>query len=104
MLHKMKIVCERFVLHMLYWKQCFPLSHSACLNSFLPCISPKPQTGTKRQLEANKASAGIKPELTMEETEDVEPKKAKLSRKETPTKVSVKPNKGTVQFTQDKGL
>ncbi|KAK5906727.1 hypothetical protein CesoFtcFv8_004645 [Champsocephalus esox] len=59
--------------------------------------SPKPQTGTKRQLEANKASAGIKPELTTEETEDVEPKKAKLSRKEAPTKVSVKPNKDTVK-------
>ncbi|XP_035508774.1 lysine-specific demethylase 4A-like [Morone saxatilis] len=60
--------------------------------------SPKPQTGTKRQLEAIKASEDIKPELTMKETEEVEPKKAKLSRKEPPTKVPIKPDKGTAQF------
>ncbi|XP_078115651.1 lysine-specific demethylase 4A isoform X4 [Sander vitreus] len=55
--------------------------------------SPKPQTGTKRQLEAIQASEDIKPELTMKEMEEVEPKKAKLSRKESPTKVPVKPDK-----------
>ncbi|XP_074492980.1 lysine-specific demethylase 4A isoform X2 [Sebastes fasciatus] len=59
--------------------------------------SPKPQTGTKRQLEAIAASEDIKPELTMTETEEVEPKKAKLSRKESPTKVPVKPDKDTVK-------
>ncbi|XP_037626238.1 LOW QUALITY PROTEIN: lysine-specific demethylase 4A [Sebastes umbrosus] len=59
--------------------------------------SPKPQTGTKRQLEAIEASEDIKPELTMAETEEVEPKKAKLSRKESPTKVPVKPDKDTVK-------
>ncbi|XP_031167529.1 lysine-specific demethylase 4A isoform X2 [Sander lucioperca] len=59
--------------------------------------SPKPQTGTKRQLEAIQASEDIKPELTMKETEEVEPKKAKLSRKESPTKVPVKPDKDTVK-------
>lgn len=59
--------------------------------------SPKPQTGTKRQLEAIEASEDIKPELTMTETEEVEPKKAKLSRKESPTKVPVKPDKDTVK-------
>ncbi|XP_032381679.1 lysine-specific demethylase 4A [Etheostoma spectabile] len=59
--------------------------------------SPKPQTGTKRQLEAIRASEDIKPELTMKETEEVEPKKAKLSRKESPAKVPVKPDKDTVK-------
>ncbi|XP_078115650.1 lysine-specific demethylase 4A isoform X3 [Sander vitreus] len=59
--------------------------------------SPKPQTGTKRQLEAIQASEDIKPELTMKEMEEVEPKKAKLSRKESPTKVPVKPDKDTVK-------
>ncbi|KAF1386029.1 hypothetical protein PFLUV_G00113910 [Perca fluviatilis] len=59
--------------------------------------SPKPQTGTKRQLEAVQASEDIKPELTVKETEEVEPKKAKLSRKESPTKVPVKPDKDTVK-------
>ncbi|TDH08240.1 hypothetical protein EPR50_G00095700 [Perca flavescens] len=59
--------------------------------------SPKPQTGTKRQLEAVQASEDIKPELTVKETEEVEPKKAKLSRKDSPTKVPVKPDKDTVK-------
>lgn len=36
----------------------------------------------------------------MTETEEVEPKKAKLSRKESPTKVPVKPDKGTAQFVE----
>ncbi|KAM6938875.1 lysine-specific demethylase 4A isoform 2-T2 [Lycodopsis pacificus] len=56
--------------------------------------SPKPQTGTKRQLEAIE---DVKPELTVKdkETEEVEPKKAKLSRRELPTKV--KPDKDTVK-------
>ncbi|XP_056270042.1 lysine-specific demethylase 4A isoform X2 [Pseudoliparis swirei] len=57
--------------------------------------SPKPQTGTKRQLEAVEASEDIKPELTVKETEEVEPKKAKLSRKESLTKV--KPDKDAVK-------
>ncbi|XP_034738149.1 lysine-specific demethylase 4A isoform X2 [Etheostoma cragini] len=59
--------------------------------------SPKPQTGTKRQLEAIRASEDIKPELTIKETEEVEPKKAKLLRKESPAKVPVKPDKDTVK-------
>ncbi|XP_029285099.1 lysine-specific demethylase 4A isoform X2 [Cottoperca gobio] len=59
--------------------------------------SIKPQTGTKRQLEAIEASEDIKPELTVEETEEVEPKKAKLSCKESSTKVPVKPDKDTVK-------
>lgn len=67
-----------------------------CLHC-LPCSSPKPQTGTKRQLEA---SEDIKPEVTIKETEEVEPKKAKLSRKESPSQVPVKTDKGTVQFVQ----
>ncbi|KAA8589908.1 hypothetical protein FQN60_013273 [Etheostoma spectabile] len=57
--------------------------------------SPKPQTGTKRQLEAIRASEDIKPELTMKETEEVEPKKAKLSRKESPAKTEPKKEKET---------
>ncbi|XP_049443979.1 lysine-specific demethylase 4A isoform X2 [Epinephelus fuscoguttatus] len=56
--------------------------------------SPKPQTGTKRQLEA---SEDIKPEVTIKETEEVEPKKAKLSRKESPSQVPVKTDKDTVK-------
>ncbi|XP_042368656.1 lysine-specific demethylase 4A isoform X1 [Plectropomus leopardus] len=60
--------------------------------------SPKPQTGTKRQLEVIEASEDIKPEVTMKETEEVEPKKAKLSHKESPTQVPVKPDKDTVKF------
>ncbi|XP_029988320.1 lysine-specific demethylase 4A [Sphaeramia orbicularis] len=59
--------------------------------------SPKPQTGTKRPLEAVESSEDIKPELTVKETEEVEPKKAKLSRKESPTKVPVKPEKDAVK-------
>ncbi|KAI3368672.1 hypothetical protein L3Q82_025400 [Scortum barcoo] len=57
----------------------------------------KPQTGTKRQLEAIETSEDIKPELTVKETEEVEPKKAKLSLKDFPTKVPVKPDKDTVK-------
>lgn len=77
----------------------FPFeSCRTCLHKCLPCISLKPQTGTKRQLEAIEASEDIKPELTVKETEEVEPKKAKLSRKELLTKVPVKPDKGTAQF------
>ncbi|XP_031733683.1 lysine-specific demethylase 4A isoform X2 [Anarrhichthys ocellatus] len=59
--------------------------------------SPKPQTGTKRQLESIEAFEDVKPELTVKDTrtEEVEPKKAKLSRKESPTKV--KPDKDTVK-------
>ncbi|KAL7396407.1 hypothetical protein ABVT39_005436 [Epinephelus coioides] len=56
--------------------------------------SPKPQTGTKRQLEA---SEDIKPEVTIKETEEVEPKKAKLSCKESPSQVPVKTDKDTVK-------
>ncbi|XP_070764461.1 lysine-specific demethylase 4A [Enoplosus armatus] len=59
--------------------------------------SPKPQAGTKRQLEAIEASEDVKPELTAKETEEVEPQKAKLSRKESPTKVPVKPDKDAVK-------
>ncbi|XP_034387124.1 lysine-specific demethylase 4A [Cyclopterus lumpus] len=57
--------------------------------------SPKPQTGTKRQLQAVEASEDIKPELTVKETDEVEPKKAKLSRKECLTKV--KPGRDAVK-------
>ncbi|XP_010755159.1 lysine-specific demethylase 4A [Larimichthys crocea] len=57
--------------------------------------SPKPQAGTKRQLETVEASEDIKPDLTAE-TEEVEPKRVKLSRKESPTKVPVKPDKEKV--------
>lgn len=64
--------------------------------------SPKPQTGTKRQLEAIEASEVIRPELTVLETEEVEPKKAKLSRKESPTKVPVKPDKDAVKVKKEK--
>ncbi|XP_044216484.1 lysine-specific demethylase 4A [Thunnus albacares] len=59
--------------------------------------SPKPQTGTKRQLQSVEASEDVKPDLTMKETEEVEPKKAKLTRTESPTKVPVKPDKDTVK-------
>lgn len=60
--------------------------------------SPKPQTGTKRHLDAIEATEDIKPELTMKETEEVEPKRAKLSRKDSPTKVPrAMPDKETVK-------
>ncbi|KAG8003233.1 Lysine-specific demethylase 4C [Nibea albiflora] len=59
--------------------------------------SPKPQAGTKRQLETVEASEDIKPDLTVE-TEEVEPKRVKLSRKESPTKVPVKPDKEKVKL------
>lgn len=49
----------------------------------------KPQTGKKRPLEA----VVIKPEPTMKASEEVEPKRAKLSL----TKVIVKPDKGTTR-------
>ncbi len=77
----------------------FPFeSCRTCFYKCFACISPKPQTGTKRQLEAIEATEDFKPELTMKETEEVEPKKAKLSCKEFLTKVPVKPDEGTVQF------
>ncbi|KAG7228899.1 hypothetical protein INR49_008677 [Caranx melampygus] len=53
--------------------------------------SPKPQPGTKRQIEAVE---DVKPDLEeVKETEGVEPKRAKLTRKESPTKVSVRAEK-----------
>ncbi|XP_035764103.1 lysine-specific demethylase 4A-like [Neolamprologus brichardi] len=82
--------------------------------------SPQPQTGTKRQLEAVKASEDVKPELPVVEVEpkevevepkevevepkelEVEPKKAKLSRKESPTKVTSKAEKDTVKVKEVK--
>ncbi|XP_040896158.1 lysine-specific demethylase 4A isoform X1 [Toxotes jaculatrix] len=60
--------------------------------------SPKPQTGTKRQLEA---AEDVKPELITKENEEVETKKAKLSRKESPAKVPVKPDKDAVNIKLD---
>ncbi|XP_044056641.1 lysine-specific demethylase 4A isoform X4 [Siniperca chuatsi] len=63
--------------------------------------SPKPQAGTKRQLDAIEASEDIKPELTVKETEEVEPQKAKLSRKESLTKVPVKPEKDADKVTAE---
>lgn len=36
----------------------------------------------------------------MKETEEVEPKKPKLSHKESPTKATGKPEKGTMQLTR----
>ncbi|XP_019936808.2 lysine-specific demethylase 4A isoform X1 [Paralichthys olivaceus] len=48
--------------------------------------SSRPQTGTKRQLEVAE-DAEVKPELIVKEAEEVEPKRAKLSRKESPTRV-----------------
>nr|XP_020476527.1 lysine-specific demethylase 4A isoform X2 [Monopterus albus] len=48
----------------------------------------------KHQLET---AEDVKPELAVKETEEVEQKKAKLSRKESPTKVAVKPDKDTVK-------
>ncbi|XP_041790844.1 lysine-specific demethylase 4A isoform X2 [Chelmon rostratus] len=63
--------------------------------SVLEDKSPKPQPGKKRQLEAVEVSEDIKPEPTKRETEEVEPKRAKLSNKESPSKVPVKPDKDT---------
>lgn len=81
------------------WEMVCPFeSCQACLHQFLPCISSKPQTGTKRQLDSVEASEDIKPELTIKETEEVEPKKARLSRMESPTKVPVKTDTGTEHF------
>ncbi|XP_028259358.1 lysine-specific demethylase 4A [Parambassis ranga] len=60
-------------------------------------ISSKPPTGTKRQLEAVEASEDVKPEPAVNETEEVEPKKPKLSRKEPPTKATGKPEKDSVK-------
>ncbi|XP_023284652.1 lysine-specific demethylase 4A-like [Seriola lalandi dorsalis] len=57
--------------------------------------SPKLQSGTKRLIEAVE---DIKPEFQVKEAEAVEPKRAKLSRKESPTKVSVKPDKDKVNL------
>ncbi|XP_030582874.1 lysine-specific demethylase 4A isoform X1 [Archocentrus centrarchus] len=61
--------------------------------------SPEPQTGTKHQLEAVSSSEDIKPELPVKEMEpkEVEPKKAKLARKESPTKVASKSEKDIVR-------
>ncbi|XP_070687821.1 lysine-specific demethylase 4A isoform X2 [Pempheris klunzingeri] len=59
--------------------------------------SPRPHAGTKRQLETTEASAEMEPELTMKEPEEVEPKKAKLSRKESLTKAHVKTDKDTMK-------
>ncbi|XP_070817134.1 lysine-specific demethylase 4A isoform X2 [Chaetodon trifascialis] len=58
--------------------------------------SSMPQTGTKRQLESVEAPEDVKPEPTVRETE-VEPKRPKLSRTESPSKVPVKPDKDTVK-------
>ncbi|XP_047189185.1 lysine-specific demethylase 4A isoform X2 [Scophthalmus maximus] len=55
----------------------------------------RPQTGTKRQLEA---AEDVKPELIVMETEEVEPKRVRLSRRESPAKVPVKPDKDTVNI------
>lgn len=60
------------------------------------CISIKPQTGTKRQLEAVEACEDTKPELTIKDDGEVETKRAKLSGKDSTTKLSVKPEKGTL--------
>ncbi|XP_037325454.2 lysine-specific demethylase 4A isoform X1 [Pungitius pungitius] len=59
--------------------------------------SPNPQTGTKRQFHATEASGDIRAEVPVKETamEGVEPKKARLSRTDSPTKV--KPDKDTVK-------
>ncbi|KAM3619011.1 uncharacterized protein V6R79_001677 [Siganus canaliculatus] len=59
--------------------------------------SPETQTGTNRQLEATETSDAIKPDLMMKDAEGVEPKKAKLSQKTSPTKVPVKSDKDTVK-------
>ncbi|XP_047442518.1 lysine-specific demethylase 4A [Mugil cephalus] len=59
--------------------------------------SPKPQTGTKRQLEAVEASEEVKPVPTVKDTEEMEPKKAKLTPEESPTKVAGKPDKDAVK-------
>lgn len=64
-----------------------------CFHKRLLCISPKPQTGTKRPLEAVEASEEVKPELPVKDIEEMEPKK--LTIKESPTKVAGKPDKGT---------
>ncbi|KAF3691368.1 Lysine-specific demethylase 4B [Channa argus] len=61
--------------------------------------SPKPQTVTKHQLEA---AEDVKPELTLQETDEVELKKAKLSPKGSPTKVSVKTDTGRVKPKKEK--
>ncbi|XP_036970375.1 lysine-specific demethylase 4A [Acanthopagrus latus] len=63
--------------------------------------SPKPRTGTKRQLDALEPSEDIKPELTMKETEEVEVKRAKLPHNESPTKVPLKPDRDTVKITPE---
>ncbi|KAM8746225.1 lysine-specific demethylase 4A isoform 2-T2 [Acanthopagrus schlegelii] len=63
--------------------------------------SPKPRTGTKRQLDALEPSEDIKPELTMKETEEVEVKRAKLPQNESPTKVPLKPDRDTVKITPE---
>ncbi|KAM9848656.1 lysine-specific demethylase 4A [Aulostomus maculatus] len=55
--------------------------------------SPKPQTGTKRPLEPVEASEDVKPDLIKKETEEVEPKKAKLTLMESPITVPIKSDK-----------
>lgn len=82
------------------WETMFPFeSCHMCFHWCLPsCISPKPRTGTKRQLDALEPSEDIKPELTMKETEEVEVKRAKLPHNESPTKVPLKPDRGNAQL------
>lgn len=58
------------------------------MSSCYVCISPK--TGTKHQLDA---AEDVKAELTLLEPQEVEQKKAKLSHKESPTKVPLRPGK-----------
>lgn len=67
------------------------------LTDSLPLISPKPQPGTKRQIAAVQ---DVKPEVKeVKEPEVVEPKRAKLTRKESPTKpASVRAEKGTTHL------
>ncbi|KAM3876541.1 lysine-specific demethylase 4A [Diretmus argenteus] len=55
--------------------------------------SPKPQTGTKRQYKAVEAIVDGGPEKTKKETGEVEQKKPKLTLKEPPAKVPIKPDK-----------
>ncbi|XP_071387125.1 lysine-specific demethylase 4A-like [Centroberyx affinis] len=59
--------------------------------------SPEPKTGTKRQYDAVEAPEDGNPELTERETGEVEQKKAKLTQKESPAKVPIKPDKDPVK-------
>ena len=42
----------------------------------------------------------VKPELIVEETEEEDPKRAKLLHRESPANVVVKPDKGTAQLVE----